>query len=87
MRVYGKRRKTRDVPLNATVRALLAAYLPTLPPVGQRDFPPGKSGHTLTERALGYVVAKYARLAGVPDLSPHDLRHRSGYRMEKSTGR
>lgn len=46
-------------------------------------FPSGKSGHTLTVRALGYVVAKYARLAGVPDLSPHDLRHRFGYRMTR----
>jgi integrase/recombinase XerC len=83
LRVFGKRRKTRDVPLNATVRALLAAYLPTLSPAASVLFPSGKSGHTLTVRALGYVVVKYARLAGVPDLSPHDLRHRFGYRMAR----
>ena len=63
--------------------ALLAAYLPTLHPAVSVLFPSGKSGHTLTVRALGYVVAKYARLAGVPDLSPHDLRHRFGYRMTR----
>ncbi len=35
----------------------------------------------LTGRALGYPVAKYARLAKIEDLSPHDLRHRFGYCM------
>jgi integrase/recombinase XerC len=35
----------------------------------------------LTERALGYLITKYAELAKVADVSPHDLRHRFGYRM------
>ncbi len=35
----------------------------------------------ITPRALGYIVQKYATLAKVEDLSPHDLRHRFGYRM------
>ncbi len=54
----------------------------TLPPAASVLFPSGKWGHTLTVRALGYVVAKYARLAG-PDFSPHDLRHQCGYRMAR----
>jgi integrase/recombinase XerD len=30
---------------------------------------------------LGHLVTKYATQAQVADLSPHDLRHRFGYRM------
>lgn len=37
----------------------------------------------ITDRALGYVVAKYAAMAKVEDVSPHDLRHRFGYEMAK----
>jgi integrase/recombinase XerD len=29
-------------------------------------------------------VARYAHLAKMPDLSPHDLRHRFGYRMARA---
>jgi integrase/recombinase XerD len=35
---------------------------------------------TLTEWALGYSVTTYAIQAQVADRSPHDLRHRFGYR-------
>ena len=40
-----------------------------------------KTRRSLTGRALGHLVTKYATQAQVPDLSPHDLRHRFGYRM------
>ncbi len=91
--IYGKRNKYREVPLNGTARSVLAEYLSTLPadatwlfvsnkhetlPDGTRQPAP------LTERGLGYLVAKYARLAKVVDLSPHDLRHRFGYRMAQT---
>lgn len=35
----------------------------------------------ITDRALGYIVSKYAALAKVEDVSPQDLRHRFGYAM------
>jgi len=38
----------------------------------------------LTERGLGYLIKKYAVRARVSDVSPHDLRHRFGYRMAQS---
>jgi integrase/recombinase XerD len=38
----------------------------------------------LTERGLGYLIQKYAVKARVSDVSPHDLRHRFGYRMAQS---
>lgn len=85
LRVYGKRNKYREVPLNATARAALA------PLVAQPDdaevplFPSEKTGSALTARGLGYLVAKYAALAKVADLSPHDLRHRFGYQMAART--
>ncbi|MDP9316263.1 MAG: tyrosine-type recombinase/integrase [Chloroflexota bacterium] len=91
--IYGKRNKYREVPLNGTARAVLGEYLPTLPSNAkwlfasnkQETLPDGSKQPTpLTERGLGYLVVKYARLAKVVDLSPHDLRHRFGYHMAQS---
>lgn len=84
LHVIGKRNKYREVPLNATARAVLAEYLPTLPPDAAYLFPSGKTGEALTERALGHLVKKYATAARLTDVSPHDLRHRFGYRMAES---
>lgn len=84
IQVIGKRNKYREIPLNATARAALAEYLPTLPPDTAYLFPSGKTGEALSERALGHLVKKYAVAARLPDVSPHDLRHRFGYRMAES---
>ncbi len=90
---YGKRNKYREVSLNGTARAVLGEYLLTLPAHGrwlfvsnkQEMLPDGtKQPAPLSERGLSYLVAKYARLAKVADLSPHDLRHRFGYRMAQT---
>jgi integrase/recombinase XerD len=91
--IYGKRNKYREVPLNRTARAALAEYLSTLPATSpwlfvsnkQVTLPDGtKQRAPRAERGLGYLIAKYARLAKVVDLSPHDLRHRFGYRMAQT---
>ncbi|MGI8912810.1 MAG: tyrosine-type recombinase/integrase [Chloroflexota bacterium] len=99
VRVYGKRNRYREVPLNSTARDMLRTYLATLPKDPPCLLPSRKGGETvgdaggedtpktvvpITPRALGYLVARYARLAKVPDLSPHDLRHRFGYRTAKA---
>jgi integrase/recombinase XerD len=81
LRGYGKRNKYREAPLNATARTVLAPYLATLDDPDAPLFPSSKTGAPLTTRGLGYLIAKYADLARIPDLSPHDLRHRFGYRM------
>jgi integrase/recombinase XerD len=81
VQVWGKRNKYREVPLNATARAALEEYLPTLADRHGFLFPSGKTGQALTERALGQLVQKYATRAKLDGLSPHDLRHRFGYRM------
>ena len=77
----GKRNKYREVPLNSTARDALAAYLATVALDAPALFCSHKTGTALTERALGYLVAKYAALAKADDVMPHDLRHRFGYRM------
>ncbi len=83
-RVIGKRNKYREVPLNATACRVLEEYLPTLSADTVFLFPSGKTKHALSERALGYIVKKYATHAKLADMSPHDLRHRFGYRMAQS---
>ena len=84
LEVIGKRNTYREVPLNATARKMLEEYLPTLPPDAVFLFPSSKTKEALSERALGYIVKKYAASARLPDVSPHDLRHRFGYRMAES---
>ena len=81
LRVRGKRNKYREVPLNSTARDALTVYLVTVPKETPALFCSHKTGVGLTERALGYLIAKYAALAKVEDVSPHDLRHRFDYRM------
>jgi integrase/recombinase XerD len=86
--VCGKRNKYREIPLNATARAALQAYDPLLSKPQPYDATPlflsGKRYARLTERGLGYLVKKYAERAKLRDVSPHDLRHRFGYRMAAS---
>jgi integrase/recombinase XerD len=79
--VRGKRNKYREVPLNATVRKALEEYLTVFTGDSPYLFLSEKTGGALTERALGFVIKKYARAAKLPRLRPHDLRHRFGYRM------
>ena len=90
LEVWGKRGKYREVPLNSTAREAFAEWMVTLPEGSTCLFPSRKgerngSGERelrpITNRALGYVVSKYAALAKVEDVSPQDLRHRFGYVM------
>lgn len=82
--VIGKRNKYREVPLNTTARKVLEEYLSTLSSESISLFPSGKTKEALSERALGYIVKKYADRAKLVSVSPHDLRHRFGYRMAES---
>ncbi len=84
LEVIGKRNKYREVPLNVTARKVLEEYLPTVSSGSTLLFPSSKTKEALSERALGYIVKKYANQAKLVDVSPHDLRHRFGYRMAES---
>jgi len=85
--IYGKRNKYREVPLNSTARDMLVDYLQTLPSGATYVFPSRKHStgtvSPIGERALIYIVGKYADWPRVADVSPHDLRHRFGYRMAR----
>lgn len=90
LKVYGKRSKYREVPLNVTARETLSEWLHELSAESNWLFPSrkgGKNGDGTREarpigvRGLSYVVDRYADLAKVEGLSCHDLRHRFGYRM------
>ena len=94
LEVWGKRGKYREVPLNSTAREALSEWTAELPDGAPCLFPSCKKTadedgagerelRPITDRAFGYVVAKYAALARVDDVSPHDLRHRFGYEMAK----
>jgi integrase/recombinase XerC len=79
--VKGKGNKYREIPLNKTARQALEEYLPTLDQKTEYLFPSEQTGQALTVRALGHLIKKYSTKAKLRDVSPHDLRHRFGYRM------
>jgi integrase/recombinase XerC len=84
LEVIGKRNKYREAPLNTTARKALEEYLSTQVSQTVFLFASPKTKKALSERALGYIVTKYADAAQLVDVSSHDLRHRFGYRMAES---
>jgi LuxR family maltose regulon positive regulatory protein len=83
--IVDNRNNTRSVPLDATAQSVLEKYLPSLSAQSPWVFLSEKTHNALSERALGYIVKKYADLAHIANVSPHDLRHRFGYRMAATT--
>jgi site-specific recombinase XerD len=74
----GKGRQARDIPLNATVRRAIRAYLDTLSDVSAHT--PvflSKRGTSLAVRSAQAIVAQLARHAGIQRIpvSAHTLRH------------
>jgi integrase/recombinase XerD len=84
LRIWGKRNKYREVPLNVTARKALEKYEKseaTERQAGPYVFVSQRTKTKLTPRGIGFLIARYARQAGIENLRPHDLRHRFGYRM------
>lgn len=84
LKIWGKRNKYREVPLNSTSRDALKIFRQGVNDLDGVVFRSVKTGETLTTRALGFIVKKYAQRANL-DVRPHDLRHRFGYRMAQTT--
>ncbi len=84
LKVWGKRNKYREVPLNATARKALEDYLAAQDKEAPFLFVSQRTQEQLTPRGVGFLIKKYARKAGLPALRPHDLRHRFGYRMAET---
>ncbi len=84
-----KKKKHRQVPLNADARRALRAWLDVRPGgdagQGQIFIGHGRNSAGLTTRSVHRVVRKYARLAGLEGegagVSPHTLRHTCGHNL------
>jgi len=71
---YGKGGKRREIPLNATVRRALKAWLEV------RGSSPGplftsRRGGGITPRGVEYLITRYAYDARLEGVTPHTLRH------------
>ncbi len=76
VRVLGKRRKERIVPIGAPACAALQAYLAVARPEPGRALFRNARGGNLTPRSVERLVDRYIRQVGArPGLSPHSLRH------------
>lgn len=71
----GKGDKDRTVPLNNDVRRAVSAYLHVRPLVADDHLLVGQRGDALQPQGVQLVVRKYARRAGLPNVTPHTLRH------------
>lgn len=75
IRVMGKGRKYREVPLNSEVRKYLKEYLDVRPyNTSEYVFISQKTGTKMTRTAIYEMLKKYGELAGIK-VSPHMLRH------------
>src|SRR5215207_4685523 len=81
----GKGAKFRIIPLNADVRQALGVYLAVRPRVSGDHLFVGQRGRGLSAAAVWYLVTKYARQAGLEDVSPHTLRHTFGKQLLDAT--
>jgi len=79
MRVFGKGRKERPIPIHQRALALLEHYLihvrPEFMPQSSYVFL-NRSGQGLTRQAVWKLIRRYALEAGIQrDISPHTMRH------------
>jgi site-specific recombinase XerD len=74
----GKGSKFRVLPLNVDARQAITAYLKVRPTVSADHLFIGQRGQGISSRAVELLVSKYARLAGLDDVTPHTLRHSFG---------
>jgi site-specific recombinase XerD len=79
---YGKRGRTRAVPLDEDALAAIATWVKVRPPAASEHLllslpRTGQPPRTLTTRDVARTVARYAEAAGLPEnrRTPHVLRH------------
>jgi site-specific recombinase XerD len=83
-----KGRAERIVPLNATARAALAAYLDRRGRVsGSEPLFVSERRRRISVPSVKHLVKKYLCAAGRPDLSAHDLRHHFGTALYARSGK
>jgi site-specific recombinase XerD len=74
----GKGAKFRLLPLNVDARRAIAGYLEVRPASSDDHLFIGQRGEGVSSRAVELLVTKYARLAGLEEVTPHTLRHSFG---------
>lgn len=71
----GKGQKQRSVPVNAAARGYLAEWLRHRPNTAHELLFIGQRGENIEPRSVQRAVQRYAGDAGLPDVTPHTLRH------------
>lgn len=74
----GKGSKHRIVPLNLDARQAISSYLEVRPTTADDHLFIGQRGEGLKPQVVENVVGKYARLAGLENVTPHTLGHTFG---------
>ena len=72
---WGKGGRYREVDLNLDARQAFGEYLAVRPAAADDHLFTGQREAGLTVRAVESLVTKYAWLAGLPEVTPHVLRH------------
>lgn len=85
IRVLGKGRKSRDIPISAPCAKVLQQYIQEnhldRPECAKRTLFVNPQGTKLTRSGISYVLSKYVKCANnkepnaLPDITPHCLRH------------
>lgn len=83
VRLTGKGRKTRIVPLMNQTTKLLKEYMYRYELTERWDGPYfcNRQGVKPTRQDIAYILRKYAQKAGIPSISPHVLRHTKAMHM------
>jgi len=71
----GKGNKHRVVPLNNDARKAISVYLEVRPKMVDDHLFMGQRGEPLRPQGVELIVAKYASIAGLENVTPHVLRH------------
>ena len=74
LRVKGKGRKERIVPIGSKAVAAIREYLKNSPLPGAPLFL-NRFGKRITTRSVHRIVEKYKKLSGLWDMTPHSIRH------------
>jgi site-specific recombinase XerD len=71
----GKGGKQRSVPINSEARRLLDEWFSVRPDSGSEMLFIGQRGEPMQVRSVQIAVARYAKLAGLDNVTPHVCRH------------